>query len=75
MTKLFRPPCPRCKFMRMRKLHGKLELKCPDCGYHTKISDPGLRLWRNSHLADLRRRLNVTPQEGGSDGRQVGFGK
>ena len=61
MTKSHRPNCLNCG-SRMWKLHGKLKLKCPECGYRARISDPGLRLWRSSRLADLRRRLNA-PQE------------
>lgn len=57
MTKASRPPCPRCENPRMWKLHKRPELKCPNCGYRTKVVSSYIALWRNSNLADMRRRL------------------
>lgn len=49
-----RPPCPKCGFTRMWKIHRRGGLKCPKCKHRAKIDDPRLVLRSDSNLADLR---------------------
>lgn len=56
MAKRYHPPCPDCG-SNMWRLHKSPVVKCPDCGCRLHVSNPRLRLQRNSGLARLRKEL------------------